>query len=1547
MTSIRRFGAVGAILTLAVVVSSSQVFGEPNSKARQPSLATGSKAIPEQAADSLAKDLAATKFADRPVLTYRTKDGNLLFALQIKPKLDTAFATKPCDYLIMVDTSASQIGKPLADARMLAQEMAKAAHSDDRIAIWTVNIPDATKALTKGFQDPKAAGVKEAVKVLRSQVVPLGDTDLKKGLQKAIASFENDSSRQRAIILLGDGMSIHNPITPADRALLCEEMVKNEIAFFPIPLGPRLDPQNLHGFASGTGGAVIRVGSKDKVEDTVKRLRTAVAAPILYTSAFRVPAASVAEFFPTRLPPLRTDAATLVVGNLKDTQKLSYIIEGTAGGKDVRLETSETVPQPELDNFFLVSLVSQWKNAKEQPALMQADRALAYAEEMNILARTEFLAQAEMALAQNQLGAASKLYGQAKELDPSDPEAAAGVKVVEKLRDGKLTREQLRQQFDNRAGMGTIFEKDPANSGTVKVRRIDRLQLLAQADEKPAAADKAAPVNPATPPVDPKELLRQERQKQAVEEQRITQSVDDAIREARRLLRSDPDSAKDLLKRTLAAVNDDPNLTENTRRGLTSRLESSLRNVETEGTRIKNQQAEQQRVRAIALERSNTFEQRAVTQEKTQARMRAFHQLMNQGRDEDAHNLAQGIIDDAFRMGVSVPVSVNAAYTVALTAQNLHELQELKRVREERYLQTMMQVEKSHVPFPDEPPVQFPPAAVWRELTALRKERYESSGLTDEDPVTLKRIRDLKSKMEMPVTVEFESGPLKDALGFLTERYNVPILVDSEAFKTDVNIPDVENTPVKLQKVVGISLGTVLRLLLSQVQGTFIIRREFIEVTTAQRQAAEKALRVYPVADLVIPIPNGINQQAVNQAIQNSILGAEIQLTRAATFVGFGGNIGGAFAGGFGFGGGGGQFAGAAGGFGGGQFGGIGGGGIGGAAGLQGGIQNQGVGGGVSGFAGFGGQLGQFGNLGGQFGLQGGDQSAILIRLIRQVIGEARDWSPLGIYDRGPGVGVPQGGRDADDENAGDPNVAGAIGYYPPARALVVKATSRVNTRLGGGLLGPRAAGPAPDKQGKAEEIKKDFLAKNKDIGDPSNKKLTVAAASAKSKDGKTVSESDARKIWQEALEKGVNDPGLIIAVADFLFEHRLFNHAAEFLKAELRQAIVARPWVYEALAIALKESKGSQADIERAQLSAIDLEPQDTQSFLNASQAMADNKRWDRAVAFCRQASLLEPNAPQAYVDALSFAELGKDTEAMEWATSNLLSRDWPVENEDLHRKAYYKLTSLVDVLRNDKRLTDAEKLNAAVARHLERDFVVNLMWQGQADLDLEIKEPVGTVCSFMHRQTPGGGILIGDSSSQVRRETYTVAQGFSGNYEIIVHRVWGHPLGGKATVEIIEHQGTPQETRRRETIEIDQKYTLKAALANGRRTSLAQVAPPASTKPKRESTQVASTTDIRTKLLMVSDPDYLASDTGISGGMASTGMAAKSSNGTVSDANQSGQIAVQTKVSQFTNTMDMTAQASVSSDRRYVRLSMSPVFQTAGGSQGSGVNISGLLGQ
>jgi hypothetical protein len=381
----------------------------------------------------------------------------------------------------------------------------------------------------------------------------------------------------------------------------------------------------------------------------------------------------------------------------------------------------------------------------------------------------------------------------------------------------------------------------------------------------------------------------------------------------------------------------------------------------------------------------------------------------------------------------------------------------------------------------------------------------------------------------------------------------------------------------------------------------------------------------------------------------------------------------------------------------------------------------------------------------------------------------------------------------------------------------------------------------------------------------------------------------------------------------------------------------VVRPWVYEALAQALRETNASPEEIERAELSAADLEPLDATGYLQASRAMAENKHYGNSLAFCRQAAALQPNIAQPYETALDQAVIAKDTDAMEWAAGHLLLQDWPQNNQELHDKARVKLDSLARTLSESGRKEDAERMLAAVNTRRQRDLVIRANWQGEADIDLKVKElPTGSVCWCLNRQTVNGGIHIGDNFSEINSETYIAAQAFSGDYEVAIERVWGRPVGDKVQVEIIQHQGTNQESRKLVTVKPGE--VVKVKLESGSRKALAQVPPPAVERPT-ESTRATNPDRILYKLRDLAENGLNDGSGAITGGVGSYyGATMTSALKEVKPADRSPaeRVAFQTKVSSFVgNGADLTVQGTVSADRRFVRYSMSPVFNTVTGAK------------
>jgi hypothetical protein len=542
------------------------------------------------------------------------------------------------------------------------------------------------------------------------------------------------------------------------------------------------------------------------------------------------------------------------------------------------------------------------------------------------------------------------------------------------------------------------------------------------------------------------------------------------------------------------------------------------------------------------------------------------------------------------------------------------------------------------------------------------------------------------------------------------------------------------------------------------------------------------------------------------------------------------------------------------------------------------------------------------------------------VQLIKQVVGKPKDWAitvdPLTGRPLNPLEDAGTEGAIAQENND--------LGYYGPAMSLVVKAPSRLHTRASGVVVavpggGDPGAGMVRGGDGRPRIEVAGF-------GDERADPNAWSAMCRALRHPMSVS-NDPATLWRDALTVEENQhPGLIIATADHLALRNKWDHAAEFLKANLRQGVVVEPWVYQSLAIALRESGASTDEIERAEVSSVDLEPSDAQGYLRTARSLADDGHYVRAIAFCRQAAALNPALPAAYADALGYAELARDVPALQWAAGNLLRRDWPVNNADLHARANQKTEEMTRWLTAERRKAEVTRLNRTVAAAKRRDLVIRLAWQGNAGLDLKVQEPTGSMCWALQPQTIGGGTLVADAVESPNASSYVAAEGFSGEYKISVVPVWGRPLGNKAQLRIIRHQGTEDETEELVTIRLatDTQRPRTIKLENGRRTHAAYVPPP---QPVQEPTTPKGNTSDRvlTKLRSLADPEV----TGVHMSSGGVGRQSTSRRPSLTPRRSNDQPVYQNKVAGFVqNSIDLATTSVVTDDRRFVRISFQAGF-------------------
>jgi hypothetical protein len=148
--------------------------------------------------------------------------------------------------------------------------------------------------------------------------------------------------------------------------------------------------------------------------------------------------------------------------------------------------------------------------------------------------------------------------------------------------------------------------------------------------------------------------------------------------------------------------------------------------------------------------------------------------------------------------------------------------------------------------YPDDPPIVYPDAETWKELTARRKERFGAMELSRTSPAEKK----IQEALKQPTQIEFVETPLRDVVDYLKDLHKIEIQLDTAALK-DANVD--ENTPVT-KNLKGISLRSALKLLLDELQLRYVVRDEVLLITSPGKADELMTTKVYPVTDLVLPI---------------------------------------------------------------------------------------------------------------------------------------------------------------------------------------------------------------------------------------------------------------------------------------------------------------------------------------------------------------------------------------------------------------------------------------------------------------------------------------------------------------------------------------------------------------------------------------------------------------------------------------------------------------------------------------------------------------------
>ena len=313
---------------------------------------------------------------------------------------------------------------------------------------------------------------------------------------------------------------------------------------------------------------------------------------------------------------------------------------------------------------------------------------------------------------------------------------------------------------------------------------------------------------------------------------------------ALKLRETDPRGALAILEETRKRLETVQGLDANARAQLLRRID---RNIE-----LTRKYIEENRSRIELEEQSRRIEEdvtrsqmtKLEIQQKLASMVDEYNRLMDEQRFAEAEVLAKR----AYELDPDNPVTVQLVTQSKFVRRYFNNLR-IQDEKERSFVDRLAEVDASAaIPVSDRNPLVFPDAKEWAQLTKTR-----SKYLADRRRGMSERELEIERKLKTPVTLDFKNAPLSTVMEYLAKLADVNLHLDPQGLAEEGVSTD---TPITVSLTHEVSLKSALNLILHPLHLSYVIKDEVLKITSEQARAGEVYTVSYPVADLVIPIPN-------------------------------------------------------------------------------------------------------------------------------------------------------------------------------------------------------------------------------------------------------------------------------------------------------------------------------------------------------------------------------------------------------------------------------------------------------------------------------------------------------------------------------------------------------------------------------------------------------------------------------------------------------------------------------------------------------------------
>jgi general secretion pathway protein D len=208
---------------------------------------------------------------------------------------------------------------------------------------------------------------------------------------------------------------------------------------------------------------------------------------------------------------------------------------------------------------------------------------------------------------------------------------------------------------------------------------------------------------------------------------------------------------------------------------------------------------------------------------------------------------------------------------------------ELKTRKEDQFLEMLYEVDDAAATPMYGSPYRFPKD--WSEITRRRKGRYGSDNKQRTEPE-----KQIEESLNRQVSLHFNNEPLVKVIEEIQKIADVNVVLDAGGLE-DERVPSGASVTIGVD---GITLRSALNLILEPLNLAFMTKNEVLVITSRLKQQGQLEPRAYPVADLVLPIPNSTPTTMMQPGAgpQWSVPAAPTQPSQAQAFMQVGQPVG-------------------------------------------------------------------------------------------------------------------------------------------------------------------------------------------------------------------------------------------------------------------------------------------------------------------------------------------------------------------------------------------------------------------------------------------------------------------------------------------------------------------------------------------------------------------------------------------------------------------------------------------------------------------------------